>query len=44
MEATAKTFRYLDASELEKKRLEKKKDKDKNKAQAPEKEKNGHSA
>lgn len=44
MEATAKTFRYLDSSEIEKQRLEKKKEKDKNKAPAPEKEKNGHSA
>lgn len=44
MEATAKTFRYLDNSEIEKQRLEKKKEKDKNKAQTTEKPTNGHSA
>lgn len=44
MEATAKTFRYLDSNELEKQRLEKKKEKDKNKNKAQPQEKNGHGA
>lgn len=43
MEATAKTFRYLDNNELEKQRLEKKKIKDKNKPKA-DKEESGHKA
>ncbi len=44
MEATAKTFRYLDSNELEKQRLEKKKEKDKNKNKAQPQEKTGHGA
>lgn len=43
MEATAKTFRYLDSSELDKQRLEKKKIKEKNKPKA-ETESSGHKA
>ena len=43
MEATAKTFRYLDNNELEKQRLEKKKAKEKNKPKA-ENEGSGHKA
>lgn len=43
MEATAKTFRYLDNNELEKQRLEKKKAKEKNKPKA-DTESTGHKA
>lgn len=43
MEATAKTFRYLDNNELEKQRLEKKKAKDKNKPKT-DTESSGHKA
>ena len=43
MEATAKTFRYLDSSELDKQRLEKKKLKEKNKPKA-DTESSGHKA
>lgn len=45
MEATAKTFRYLDNNELERQRLEKKKEKDKNKKKPKaDKEDSGHKA